>query len=214
MNHPTPLRLSTLAAGLLLASSAFGADGSLSGLVYAGGEAMAPEAEARMTAQISVPGGVHTRDEVLQQLATARQVGALPEAGEVAETPRVLTARADFNERQTREILAGYEAERVRLAAVEAERVRLAAEEAERARLAAAAAAAPTAAAQDAATTAQPTAAAPAVDATATQPMPAPADKPVDLPTERPGDRPAMAPVETTVTRPADLATEKPADKP
>jgi hypothetical protein len=212
MTIPQTLRLSALAAGLLLATSSFAADSSLSSLVYAGGEAMSPEAEARMTAQISAPGGAVSRDEVRQQLLAARQAGTLVEAGEIADTAPVLQARVDYAARQTRQILAGYEAERERLAAIEAERARVAALEAEQARQATLAAAA-TPATQDLAAAVQPMAAAPAADSATSQPLEAPADKPTDVPAERPGDTPTMAPVEVPITRPSDLPAETIVDK-
>lgn len=221
MNTSTPLRLSTLAGSLLLAASAgaLAAPGQdLSSLVYAGGEALSPEAEARMTAMLSVPGGAVSRDDVRQQLTAARQAGTLAEGGEIADTAPVLKARVDYAARQTREILAAYEAERARLAAIEAERARVAALQAEQDRqaavaaAAAAAAAAPASDATAASAATPPMVAAPAVDSS-TQPLQAPADQPTDAPTERPGDRPAMAPVEVPITRPSDLPTEAKVDK-
>ena len=135
-------RLSTLAAGLAVAASSFAAHAAalntsaVATQVYAGGEAMAPEAEARMNALMTTPGGAWSRADARQDLASAQQSGTVSAAGEIADTPQVLVARADFNQRQTRQILAAHEAERQRVAAIEAERVAVVAAEAERQRLA------------------------------------------------------------------------------
>jgi hypothetical protein len=57
-----------------------------------------------------------SRADVREELAEAQEAGTLPAAGELADTPQVLAARAEFNEEQALEILAAYEAERARLA--------------------------------------------------------------------------------------------------
>lgn len=213
MKTPTPLQRSALAAGALAlaCTSTLAGDGLVS-LVYAGGEALAPEQEARMVALMTAPAGGLTRDEVQQQFADAQRAGALPEAGEMAETPRVLLARSAANERQVREILAAREAERARVAAIEAE---AAAAEAQREAQAQAqtTAAAPV---DSAVTTAidgvslAATADAPgAADASAT---PAPA-VPTDEPHDRPTDRPALAPPEVPIVRPSNLEAQPPVDE-
>lgn len=108
---PAPLRPIAAAAGLLLSASAFAAT---SVDVYAGGEAMPPEQEARLIAQSS---GALTRAEVLEQLAEARATGTLAGGGELSDTDELLSARVAYNERQTRTLLARYEAASQPLAA-------------------------------------------------------------------------------------------------
>lgn len=213
MNMPKPLHRPALLAGMLaLASAPAMAGESLSALAYAGGEALAPEQEARMVALITTPGGALTRDEVREQLADAQRGGMLAEAGEIAETPRVLIAREASNERQVQAILAAREAQRARLAAAEAEAA-AAAEARRQAQVLAQAAPAAQAeahaetAADDAATVVMPAAWADA-DVAVTAAPAEPADEPADQPLERPLDRPALAPLEVPITRPSDLQSE------
>lgn len=217
MKNPTSLQRSALAAGLLaLASASALASDGLASLAYAGGEALAPEHEARMVSMITTPGGSLTRDEVRRQLAEAQRGGTLGEVGEIAETPRVLMARSDANERQTREILAAQEAERARLAAIEAEaearRQALAQDQAQASVIAQAAPATEA--------TAGPAAGSQAIDATApatadvASPAPsAPSEEPTDRPAEGPTDRPALAPPELPITRASELPAETLIDK-
>lgn len=213
MNKPKPLQRPALLAGMLaLASAPALAGGSLSALAYAGGEALAPEQEARMVALITTPGGALSRDEVREQLAGARRGGTLAEAGEIADTPRVLLAREASNERQLQAILAAREAERARLAAAEAEAA-AAADARRQAQVLAQAAPAVQAEAQaEAAADGTPVAAAPAASAAADMAATAvpavPADEPADRPLDRPLDRPALAPLELPITRPSDLPAQ------
>lgn len=131
---PTTLRLSVLAAGALLSASAFAttagsADARLSPMpaplpaqasttvdVYAGGEAMAPEVQARLHAQTT---GLATRAEVREQLADARSAGTLGGAGDLSDTQELMQARVAYNDLQATNILARYEAENQRLAALQ-----------------------------------------------------------------------------------------------
>lgn len=211
MKNPTPLQRSTLVAGMLaLASASALASDGLASLAYAGGEALPPEAEARLVSMITTPGGAVTRDEVRQQLADAQRSGTLAEAGEIAETTQVLLARSAANDRQVREILAAQEVERARLAAIEAE----AAAAAEARRQAQVLALAPAAEARPETATGNAStgvAAVAPVDAEVTA-TPAPA-APADEPTERPADRPTLAPLEVPITRPSDLPTQTLVDK-
>jgi biotin carboxyl carrier protein len=198
----SPLNKSLLAAGALaLVSSASLAADNLSSLVHAGGEAMSPEAEMRMNALLTSPGGALTRDEVRQELAAAREAGALADGGEAGDTPHVLAARDDSNTRQTRAILAAHEAERQRLAALEAERLAR-----EQAAATALAAASPDTAAEAPAATAA--AAGPDAQAAAS------ADTAVSAPIEGtvPGDRPADRPDTPAPAAPAPTLTLRDGD--
>jgi hypothetical protein len=213
---PRTLRRPALAAALTLASASALAAGDVASLAYAGGEALAPEAEARLVALTTAPGGLLTREAVRQQWAQAREDGTLSEAGEQAEPPRVLMARHAANDRQLQAIVAAQQAEQARLAALEAEA------EARRQALAQA-----QAQAQAAATLAQaaPTAdGVPAPDASAdtavAETLAAPAEvvaaepeAPADRPVERPLAPPAMAPLEVPITRPLDAVPESLIDK-
>lgn len=224
MRTLSPLTRNTLAAALLAASAtsalATAPDADVATLVYAGGEAMAPEAEARLRALTTTAGGALTRDEVRQQWVEARQDGSLLAIGEIAEPAAVLLARSEANERQTRQILASHEAERQRVAALEAQA------EAQRqaelqARQAAAEASAPVvdkdsgvmaAAALGSATeppAASPDPAASTREAATETPAPTPGDAPPPLPL----DRPFVAPAELPITRPSDLPAEVLIDK-
>lgn len=206
MTNPNPLqRCGLLAAMLALASAPALAGGSLAALAYAGGEALSPEAEARLVALITTPGGGLSRDEVRQQLAAAQREGTLAEAGEIAETPQVLLARNAAGERQAREVMAAHEMERARLAAIEAEAA-AAAEAQQQARLQAKAAATESRAVVAAGgATGADAAATPATAGVMTAPAPA---APPDEPADRPSDRPAVAPLEVPITRPTDLPAE------
>ena len=65
MKNPTSLQRTALAASLLaLASASALAGDGLASLAYAGGEALAPEHEARLLSMTTTPGGSLTRDEV------------------------------------------------------------------------------------------------------------------------------------------------------
>jgi hypothetical protein len=210
---PRTLRRSTLAAALALASVSALAAGDVASLAYAGGEALPPEAESRLVALTTAPGGVLTREEVRQQWAQARQDGTLSEAGEEAEPPRVLMARSAANDRQAQAIVAAQQAEQARLAALEAE--------AEARRLAQAQATSTLAQAPSS------TAGTPAADAGTLTDAVAPAadtaapvaeaatspDAPADRPFERPPAPPAMAPLEVPITRPLDAVPESLVDK-
>ena len=213
MKNPTSLQRTALAASLLaLASASALAGDGLASLAYAGGEALAPEHEARLVSMTTTPGGSLTRDEVRRQLAEARQDGTLAEAGEIAETPRVLVARSGANERQVREILAAHEAERTRLAAAAAE-----AEARRQAQVTVLAQAAPVdpaaAEAVSGSPAAEPAAIPPAL-ADAAGPAPAvPGDERDDRPGDGPADRPALAPLELPATRPSELPVETLIDK-
>lgn len=206
----SPLHKSLLAAGTLaLASSASLAADSVSSLVYASGEALSPEAEMRLNALQTTPGGAMTRDEVRQELATARQAGTLADGGEAGDTPSVLAARDDANVRQTRAILAAHEAERNRLAALEAERV--AREQAAATAQAAAQPGTDAPAAPLAAAPADPQAAAVA-DTTPAAPADSPA--PSDKPAERPDTPAPAAPAPTLTLRESDETAPRPAVDP
>ena len=207
--------LSVLAASVLLAVAAPSSFASgapdVAAMVYAGGEALSPDAEMRLRSLMrDAAGGAQTRDDVKLDLALAREAGLLAAGGEMADTPRVLQARADFNRHQTRQILAAQEAaqetERQRLAAVEAvARARQMAEAAAQesgTRTEIAAVEVP-AGAMGAASIAEPAAEAPA----AASPTP-PTDRPNDRPADLPADRPVVAPAEGPVSRPQDLPVE------
>lgn len=217
-------RRSTLAVGLALAASTLSVHAAdldtaaLAAVVYGGGEAMAPEAQARLNSLMTTPGGAWTRAEARQAFAEAQQAGTLAAAGEIADTPQVLVARADFNQRQTREILARHEAERQRLAAIEAERVALAAAEAERQRLAAlpvepnasvalasGVSASESLAAPSESLVTEPVQAEAQAQATATPPV---EESPTQTPSQMPVDRPPALPVEVPISR----ADEVPSD--
>lgn len=211
--------LSVLAASVLLAVAAPSSFASgapdVAAMVYAGGEALSPDAEMRLRSLMrDAAGGAQTRDDVKLDLALAREAGLLAAGGEMADTPRVLQARADFNRHQTRQILAAQEAaqetERQRVAAVEAvARARQMAEAAAQAsgtRTEIAAVEVPAdrpSGAMGAASIAEPAAEAPAT-ASPTQPTERPNDRPADLP----ADRPVVAPAEGPVSRPQDLPVE------
>lgn len=214
---PRTLRRSTLAAALVLASVPTLAAGDVASLAYAGGEALPPEAEARLVALTTTPGGLVTREEVRQQWAQARQDGTLAEAGEEAEPPRVLLARSAANDRQVQAIIAAQQAEQARRAALEAEaearRQALAQAQAQTATtLAQASPAAEGSPAADAGTVTD--AAAPATDTAAPAAEAAtPPDAPADRPVERPPAPPAMAPMEVPITRPLDAVPDTLVDK-
>lgn len=210
---PRTLRRSTLAAALVLASVPTLAAGDVASLAYAGGEALPPEAEARLVALTTTPGGLVTREEVRQQWAQARQDGTLAEAGEEAEPPRVLLARSAANDRQAQAIIAAQQAEQARLAALEAEARRQALAQAQAATtLAQASPAAEGSPAADAGTVTD--AAAPATDTAApAAEAAAPPDEPADRPVERPPAPPAMAPMEVPITRPLHTVPDTLVDK-
>lgn len=223
MRTLSPLTRSTLAAALLASSAASAlADAArtdLATLVYAGGEAMAPEAEAHLRVLMTTPGGALTRDEVRQQLAEARLDGSLPAAGEIADPPAVLLARSLSNERQTRQILAAHEAERQRVAALEAQ-----ADTQRQAQLQASQAATDTPtpgggadsgaiAAAAALGASPPTVSTDPVADTALAPVPSPDPAPSDAPPPLPVERPFLAPVEVPITRASDLPDEVLIDK-
>jgi hypothetical protein len=221
MNTLTRNPLPALAATVLLAvatPSSFASNApDLATLVYAGGEALSPDAELQLWSRMrEAAGGALARDDVKQDLALARESGLLAAGGEIADTPRVLQARADFNLRQTREILDAHEAERLRMAAQEAvararqmaavpqdagTQTAMSAVDASADRQAAALPSGP-AAEPDAATSAMP----------GTAPIDRPTDRPADSPTDRPNDapadRPVMAPSEAPVSRPSDLPVQ------
>lgn len=207
---PRTLQRSTLAAALVLASVPALAAGDVASLVYAGGEALPPEAEARLVALTTAPGGLVTREEVRQQWAQARQDGTLAETGEEAEPPRVLLARSAANDRQAQAIVAAQQAEQARLAALEAEA------EARRQALAQAQAtlaqATPTTEGSLALEAAAATATADASAMPAEQAETAP-EAPADRPVEQPPAPPAMAPLEVPITRPLDDVPESLIDK-
>jgi hypothetical protein len=212
---PRTLRRSTLAAALVLASVPALAASDVASLVYAGGEALPPEAEARLVALTTTPGGLVTREEVRQQWAQARQDGTLAEAGEEAEPPRVLLARSAANDRQAQAIVAAQQAEQARLAALEAEaearRQALAQAQATTtlAQASSSIAGTPTADAGSLTDAVAPAAgtAAPVAEAT-TSP-----DAPAEPPVERPPAPPAMAPLEVSITRPLDAVPDSLVDK-
>lgn len=212
---PRTLRRSTLAAALVLASVPTLAAGDVASLAYAGGEALPPEAEARLVALTTTPGGLVTREEVRQQWAEARQDGTLGEAGEEAEPPRVLLARSAANDRQALAIIAAQQAEQARLAALEAEaeaRRQALAQAQAATTLAQASPAAEGSPAADAGTVTD--AAAPATDTAApAAEAAAPPDEPADRPVERPPAPPAMAPMEVPITRPLDTVPDTLVDK-
>lgn len=109
---PAPLRASAAAAaGLLLSASALS---SSAVDVYAGGEALPPELEARLIAQST---GALTRAEVREQLAEALATGTLAGGGEISDTDELLRARVAYNDRQTRTLLARHQAPSLLLAA-------------------------------------------------------------------------------------------------
>jgi hypothetical protein len=211
MSHHTtvPRRAAWLAPWLLAAAAPVLAGDGVAALAYAGGEALPPEAEARLLALTTVPGGLHSRDEVRRQLAAARDDGTLAEAGEVAEPAHVLLARQQANVRQAQSILAAQEAAaRQRLAALEAE-----------ARPSAPPPATPLAqAAGDGPASVRempepPVAAAPRVQMAAERPVAPQAsgdrvddDPPSDRPSDAPSrdDRPALAPLEVPFARPPE----------
>lgn len=130
------LKLSAVSAALLLSASAFAADASsastlapdvqaaVTDAVYAGGEAMAPEVERRVTAMIS---GQAARADVRQELAEAQAAGTLAGGGELADSPELLQARVAFNDRQAQTLMARYEAEQQRLMAARQSQVQAAA---------------------------------------------------------------------------------------
>lgn len=210
---PRTLQRSSLAVALTLVSVSALAAGDLASLAYAGGEALPPEAEARLVVLTTAPGGLLTREEVRQQWAQAREDGTLPEAGEEAEPPRVLAARLAANDRQAQAIVAAQLAEQARVAALESEaearRQALAQAQAQAAATLAQAtptiedAPAPGAAAEAAADTV-------AAPAAATEAAP---DAPADRPVERPPAPPAMVPLELPVTRPLDATAESLVEK-
>lgn len=206
---PRTLQRSTLAATLALASVSALAAGDAASLAYAGGEALPPEAEARLVALTTTPGGLLTREEVRRQWAQAREEGTLAEAGEQAEPPRVLLARQAANDRQVQAIVASQQAEQARLAALEAEaearRQALAQAQAATATVAQASPATDVAAAAQAGTAA----AAASPDASSDATAEAASDAPADRPVEQPLDAPAMAPLEAPVTRPVDAAVDE-----
>lgn len=213
------MRRSTTAAALVLATVPALAAGDVASLAYAGGEALPPEAEARLVALTTTPGGLLTREEVRQQWAQARQDGTLAEAGEEAEPPRVLLARSAANDRQVQAILAAQQAEQARLAAIEAERARVAAleAEAEARRQALAQAAATMAQAAPAADGTPASDAGTVIDAAATaapaEQAATPPEAPADRPVERPPAPPAMAPLEAPITRPLGTVPDSLVDK-
>lgn len=215
-------------AALALCAATAVARPDVASLVFANGEALPPEAEARLTALTTTPGGGMTRAEVRLQLSEARSDGSLAEAGEMADRPAVLQARLAANERQTGQILAAHAAQRERLAAIE-----VAAEVRRQAELLArqASAASDTQTLTVASTDSRSIAASPAsasVDPLASAPLSTeraavsdgptnapsegpnegPADRPTDIPGQGPRDRPALAPVEGPISRPADLPDE------
>lgn len=217
MNTLSRFPVPALAASVLMAVAAPASFASaapdLATLVYAGGEALSPDAELLLRSRMrEAAGGALARDDVKQDLALARESGLLAAGGEIADTPRVLQARADFNQRQTREILAAHEAERLRVAAQEA---------VARARQMAAlpqeagsqtAMSAPGVAADRPSETAAPGPTPEPAAAMSAMPAAAPADEPTDRPSDRPNDapadRPVMAPSEVPVSRPSDLPLE------
>lgn len=217
------LRRNTLAAAALaLCAASALASNDVASLAYAGGEALPPEAEARLVALTTTPGGAMSRDEVRQQLADARREGSLAEAGEMADRPAVLTARLNANERQTREILAARAVEEQRLAALEAAaEVRRQAEALARspgkaddttamAATGSVPAGSPDAVTTDAGTPTEVPAELP--DSNAALPPASPtADAPAEAPTDAPSrmpELPLLAPSEVPVARPADLPDE------
>jgi hypothetical protein len=212
---PRTLQRSALAAALALVSAPVLASGDVASLVYAGGEAMPPEAETRLIALTTAPGGLVTREEVRQQWAQANQDGTLPQVGEVAEPPRVLLARAAANDRQLQAIVAAQQAEQARLAALEAET------EARRQAQAEAAAAtlaqlAPPASGTPASDVGANAADASPVAASDADPVPgdvAATEAPADRPIERPLDPPAIAPLEVPISRPLDTVADSLVDK-
>ena len=208
---PRTLRRSTLAAALVLASVPALAAGDVASLAYAGGEALPPEAEARLVALTTTPGGLVTREEVRQQWAQARQDGTLAEAGEEAEPPRVLLARSAANDRQVQAIIAAQQAEQARLAALEAEA------EARRQALAQVQAATTLAQASPAAEGSPAADAGTVIDAAATaapaEQAATPPEAPADRPVERPPAPPAMAPLEAPITRPLGTVPDSLVDK-
>jgi hypothetical protein len=131
-------RMSTLTAGLLLAASASSYAGeALQSELPSMRTPVPMTAETEVQAlrnQVPLPVGEASppeavmqamemsnydsisRADVREELAEAQEAGTLPAAGELADTPQVLAARAEFNAEQAIEILAAYEAERVRLA--------------------------------------------------------------------------------------------------
>ncbi len=224
MRTLSPQTRSVLAAALLASSAASALattpDTDVAALVYAGGEAMAPEAEARLRALTTTPGGALTRDEVQQQWAEARQDGSLLAAGEIAEPQTVLLARSVANERQTRQILASHEAERQRVVALEAQA------EAQRqaelqARLAAAVTPAPVASADSGvmaaaalgSTTEPPPASPEPAASTSAAFTESPAPTPDDAPPQLPLERPFVAPAEVPISRQSELPVEVLIDK-
>jgi uncharacterized iron-regulated membrane protein len=138
-HQKTAFRMSTIAAGLLLAASASSYAGEAlpselpsmrtpvpmtaaievealrNQVPLPVGEATAPEAVMQAMAMSNYDS--ISRADVREELAEAQEAGTLSAPGELADTPQVLAARAEFNEEQALEILAGYEAERARLAA-------------------------------------------------------------------------------------------------
>jgi len=115
MNHRLRTRstpAASAAAALLIATLAPAA-----ALAYHG-DAMPPEAEARMLAEQA--GAPLTRDEVLAELALASRAGTLTPGGEIGDTDAVLASRERFIVAQAAEIVARHEAEQAaRIAALE-----------------------------------------------------------------------------------------------
>ena len=216
MSRPTTSlnRAAWLTTMLVAAAAPALASDRVAALVYAGGEAMPPEAEARLAAWTSTPGGLYARDEVRQQLAAARDEGTLAEAGEIAEPARVLLARHAANERQTQAILAAQEAaERARLAAIDAEAQRQAQLQAQGAQLAQAGS---NATMEPREILEPPVPGAPRADDAQARPpaVDGATDAPADAPPDRPQDeRPALAPIEVPIVRPSDLPAETVVDK-
>ena len=221
MRTPSPswcwTRHTLAAAALALGAASALASTDVASLVYASGDAMAPEAEAHLRTLTTAPGGALTRDEVRQQLADARHEGRLAQPGEMAEPATVLLARHQANERQTQQILAAQDAERQRLAALEAERQRVAALEAEAETRRQAELQTRQAAADTSSATLGGAAPALAVDpvatATTTQDRPLPAEAPSDAPAPQPFDRPLLAPLEVPIARPSEVPAEVLIDK-
>ncbi len=218
MSRKSPLRMSILAAGALLAASASSYAGEALEIelpsmrtpitpstqiaplaadheVYAGGEAMPPEVEARVRQRMMSQGHGRSTAEVRQELAEARRAGTLSAPGEIADTTQILHARAEFNVQQTREILASHERERQLLAALQAPAV-------------AAAEPATSASTSEVEPTEQTLAATPQADA-AEPGSGNTAVEPVEASTEGPAPEPAAPPAEQAPEDPAVLRSQE-----